>query len=310
MKKITISLNPTYLCNFRCDFCYLTKVQLKDRKVLDLAVLRERLSEIKASGYLVNHVDLYGGEISLLENCYLEEMDQILFKEAADPTINVITNLSKVHPYFLKEHVDLSVSFDFEAREKHEIVLSNILTTNKNIAILMLASSELIALNTSHMIETFSSIQNIVSVEIKPYSSNQANQHQVSDLEFEDFIKKWISSEKEKKFDFINEENIKLALQGRRNAFSDDHIYINPNGKISVLEFDQNGDEYFLELDSFQEYLVWTQLEKKRVYKNKICSDCDYLGKCLTEHYREVVNIKNSCNGFKGLLDHYKNHIL
>ena len=310
MKKITISLNPTYLCNFRCDFCYLTKVQLKDRKVLDLAVLRERLSEIKASGYLVNHVDLYGGEISLLENCYLEEMDQILFKEAADPTINVITNLSKVHPYFLKEHVDLSVSFDFEAREKHEIVLSNILTTNKNIAILMLASSELIALNTSHMIETFSSIQNIVSVEIKPYSSNQANQHQVSDLEFEDFIKKWISSDKEKKFDFINEENIKLALQGRRNAFSDDHIYINPNGKISVLEFDQNGDEYFLELDSFQEYLVWTQLEKKRVYKNKICSDCDYLGKCLTEHYREVVNIKNSCNGFKGLLDHYKNHIL
>jgi len=72
------------------------------------------------------------------------------------------------------------------------------------------------------------------------------------------------------------------------------------------LEFDLNDNEYFLEYDTFDEYLKWCDLEKNKVNKNKICSRCDYYGHCLSEHLREVKNLDNSCNGFKGLLDRYK----
>ncbi len=34
-KPITVSVNPSYFCNFRCDFCYLTEEQLSDQKKIE-----------------------------------------------------------------------------------------------------------------------------------------------------------------------------------------------------------------------------------------------------------------------------------
>jgi hypothetical protein len=62
-----------------------------------------------------------------------------------------------------------------------------------------------------------------------------------------------------------------------------------------------------LEYNTFEEYLQWTEKEKQRVQRNKFCSNCEYFGKCLSEHLREVKDLQNSCNGFKLLLDWYKN---
>ncbi len=304
-KKITISLNPTYLCNFRCHFCYLTPEQLGDKNKLNLSLLQGLLDQIKAAGYTVDHADLYGGEIGLLRNDYLEQMDQILY-DHSDPTINVITNMSVKNLYFEQEHVDLSVSFDFEVRELSDKVLYNMMTSEKDIAVLMLASRELITKDVEEMIKVFNSIKNITSVEIKPYSSNQANRYEITDEEFESFVIKWINSPTSKNFEFINEKLIQESLNKTRNAFSDDHVYITPSGKFSILEFDENDHEFFLELDTFSEYVAWSEVEKNRVNKNAICKKCEYLGHCLTEHYRPVKSLEHSCNGFKNLLDYYK----
>ncbi|WP_127714891.1 radical SAM protein [Halobacteriovorax sp. HLS] len=306
MSFLNLSINPLYQCNFRCDFCYLTKSQLSDPLTLPLTKLRQLIKELKDSNHSVDHVDLYGGEISLLSNEYLEELDEILY-EAFDPSINIVTNLYQVHPFFLKEHVSLSVSFDFEARESSEKVLQNIITTNKEISILMLASSKLLKMDVSKMISTFNSIGNVVSVEIKPYSTNQANSFEVSFKDFEEFVKKWIESDIVKNFEFVNEREIENSLSKKRNAFSDDHLYITPNGKFAVLEFDEKEDEYFLELDRLDDYKKWERLEHARVQRNEICSKCEYLGNCLTEHYRKVESLDLSCNGFFHLLDWYKN---
>lgn len=300
-KKITVSINPTYLCNFRCDFCYLTPKQLSDKSKVTVNEIDLRLKEISNFNYEVDHVDLYGGEIALLSQPYLEELDQVL-QNNGDPTINIITNLSKINPFFLKEHVDISVSFDFDVREKSDLVLNNILQFPKPVAILMLASKELIKKDVDLMIKTFNSIRNIKSVEIKPYSSNQANSLDVSNYNFEEFISKWLHSAIPKNFEFTNQRLIEFAREKRNNSFSDDHVYITPSGKFSVLEFDQKGDEYFLELDNFQEYLNWTKVERERVSLNPVCSQCEYLGHCLTEHYREVNSLTDSCNGFLNLI--------
>ena len=42
--SITVSINPTYYCNFRCDFCYLTEEQLSDRKIIKREDLEQSLN--------------------------------------------------------------------------------------------------------------------------------------------------------------------------------------------------------------------------------------------------------------------------
>ena len=301
-KPLTISLNPTYLCNFRCEFCYLTPEQLADRKKLDIGHFSSMLDSINEAGYYVDHIDLYGGEIGLLSEEYLDDLDTVIDLQT-DASISLITNLSKIHPYFLKDHVDLSVSLDFEAREKHELVLGNMAKISKPIAILMLASPNLLKLDINRMIGILNTYQNVVSVEIKPYSSNQSNTLPVTDKEYEEFVKQWLISPIRKNFTFINKNRIKDSLSGLYSAYSDSHVYITPNGKFGVLEFDLEQNEYFLEMDSFDEYLLWARLEKTKVKSNPICSTCPYLGRCLTEHYRDVKSIENSCSGFRHLLD-------
>jgi sulfatase maturation enzyme AslB (radical SAM superfamily) len=301
-KPLTISLNPTYLCNFRCEFCYLRPEQLADQKKLDPSRLVAMVEEIRSHGYYIEHVDLYGGEVGLLSPTYLEKLDEIL-NVYSKPSISVITNLSKINSYFLHDYVDLSVSLDFEAREKHELVLSNMAKISKPIAILMLASPNLLKLDINRMIGILNTYQNVVSVEIKPYSSNQANTLPVTDKEYEEFVKQWLISPIRKNFTFINKNRIKDSLSGLYSAYSDSHVYITPNGKFGVLEFDLEQNEYFFEMDSFNEYLLWARLEKTKVKSNPICSACPYLGRCLTEHYRDVKSIEKSCSGFRDLLD-------
>lgn len=305
MKDITLSLNPTYLCNFRCSFCYLTPEQLSDKNKLEISRLEEMLKQIKSLDHNVCHVDLYGGEVGILPESYLNSLHEKI-EEYFNPTFNVVTNLYRVNPYFNRKDVGLSVSYDFSAREHSEEVLQNIIKTNKSIYILILASPELIKLDVDFMIKFLSSIRNIKSVEIKPYSSNQANQLNVTNKEYEDFVYKWLESKVPMNFEFTNEIHIADSLDGKYNAFSDNHIYITPHGKFAALEFDKNDNEFFLEFDNFDEYIDWSNKEKEKVKSNPFCSGCEYLGTCLTEHYREVKSTGDSCNGFKGLLDKSK----
>jgi hypothetical protein len=148
-------------------------------------------------------------------------------------------------------------------------------------------------------------LTSLVSVEIKPYSTNQANQFNIKFSDFENFIKKWITN-KDKQFELVNEQLIQDVINKTRNSFSDDHVYITPNGKYGVLEFDLNDNEFFLEYDTLDQYYQWCNKEKERVTKNKFCSNCNYFGHCLSEHLREVKDLTNSCNGFKHLIDWYK----
>jgi len=298
---ITVSINPTYFCNFRCDFCYLTEEQLANQEKIELSKLEELLSQIPS----INHIDLYGGEIGALRKDYFYEIKRSIKKYYSDK-INIVTNYSMLHDGFYEDDFYLSVSYDWDAREKSDKVYQNLLLSPVPVAVLVLASPKVIAMNVDELIMSMNMCSSVQSVEIKPYSPNQANSFNVTHIEYEEFVKKWISSEVHKNFEFINEYYIEDVLDGSRNAFSDDHIYITPNGKFAVLEFDLNDNEYFLELDSFNEYIEWTNKEK-RSNVSEICKSCKYYGKCLTEHYRYVNDMSNGCNGYFNLIEWYKN---
>lgn len=302
---MNLSINPWYYCNFRCHFCYLTPEQLGDRKLLDLERLNEMLSEVLMYDS-IDHIDLYGGEIALLPDYYLEELKLCLESYGVD-SVNINTNLSAINEAMFDPYYHISVSYDFTVREQHDKVWRNMALLPVQFSVLMLASDRLITEDVDNMIQQFNLLPNLTSVEIKPYSENQSNSLNVSFKDYEEFVKQWITSPVEKKFDFINEYLIEDVLDKKGNSFSDDHVYITPSGRWAVLEFDLNDKEYFLEYDTFDQYLVWTRLEKERVANNKFCNSCEYYGHCLSEHLREVKDLDNSCNGFKLLIDWYAN---
>lgn len=311
MKPITVSINPTYLCNFRCSFCYLTKEQLADNDRSLIMQIYERLKEIRKHT-TIEHIDIYGGEVSLLPEAYMETVIDMAL-HACDGKVNIVTNFSKISDWMYRDDIDISVSWDHNCRERSSKVLNNIARFPNDVHVLMLASRCMIdwTPHTIHMAnKILAGMKNIVSVEIKPYSTNQANSDFVPFNAYEHFVRKWFKEyndkwEYEGSYEFVNKNNIEAALSGERNAWSDDHVYITPNGKFGVLEFDLNDNEFFLELDTFEQYIKWSEQEKRKIGWNKFCGECEYFGHCLSEHLREVRSLEHSCNGFKGLLDWY-----
>ena len=296
---MNISINPTYFCNFKCNFCYLTPEQLRDQKKIEPKQLDKLLGNIPEP---IDHIDLYGGEIGALRRDYYDEIKAVIRKHY-DGKININTNFSMLDDRFFEDDITLSVSYDFEAREKHELVFQNMMMSPKPIALLILASPRVITMDVDEMVQNLNLLKSVTSVEIKPYSINQANTLDLSHKEYENFVIKWLESPIQKNFEFINLYNIEDSYNKRYNAFSDDHVYITPNGKYGVLDFDKDDKEYFLELANWSNYQQWAYQEK--VTLSDICNNCKYVGHCLTEHYRYVKDLDNSCNGYINLLEWY-----
>jgi sulfatase maturation enzyme AslB (radical SAM superfamily) len=299
--SMNLSINPTYYCNFRCDFCYLTEAQLGDRHKITPLWLHNSMAQITDP---ISHVDLYGGEIGLLSPDYYYSIKKVI-REYYDGPININTNLSAFPDFFRDEDVTLSVSYDFHAREKEQFVLDNMMKTDKEMSVLILASPKVLEMDVEFMVFTLNMIYNVTSVEIKPYSINQANAHPVTHKDFEDFVIRFDEAKTAKNFDFQNIHNIYRSIDKEYDAFSNDHVYITPSGKFGVLEFDKYDKEYFKEYNSYHEYKQWAKEEPEKNL-SPICKKCKYYGNCLTEHYRYVKDLTNSCNGYKGLLEYYE----
>ena len=303
---MNISINPSYFCNFRCDFCYLTKDQLGDQKKIDLERLDKMLAEVKEQDD-IGHIDLYGGEIGALKKDYFYGLRDVI-RKYYDGDININTNFSMLHDGFFEKDFYLSVSYDFEAREKHELVYRNMMLSPVPIAVLVLVSPTVLQKDVDEMIRMFNLCTPVKSVELKPYSINQANAHNVTHKDFEQHVIKWLESKEDMQFAFINDYKIQDSVEKTYNAFSNDHVYITPNGKFGVLEFDKEDKEYFLELDTYKQYKIWADNEPQDNCSD-ICKSCKYYGNCLTEHYRYVKDLDNGCNGYKGLLEYYETRL-
>ena len=295
---MNLSINPSYFCNFSCEFCYLTPTQLKDQTKIKIEQLDKLLSEVP----IIDYVDLYGGEIGALNKEYYKQVKDTI-RKYYDGDINLITNFSMLNDEFFKDDISLTISYDFEGRERHEHVFQNMLMSQKEYSILILATKDVINMDVDEMIMQLNILQNLTSVEIKPYSINQANAYDVTHKEYEEFVIKWMDSSIQMNYRFGNEEYIYRSLNKEYNAYSSDHVYITPNGKFGVLEFDNNDKEYFLELDTFSDVVTWMDNEQSNL--SDICNNCEYVGSCLTEHYRYVKDLDNGCSGYKGLLDRY-----
>jgi len=254
----------------------------------------------------IAHVDLYGGEVGLLEPAYWDELWRVLrvfYRER----VNVVTNLSVAHPYFEREDVDLSVSWDYVARPRFEATLANLRALKRGVHVLVLASRRLLDLDAAEL-ERFMRILDetpqVESVEIKPYSLNPHHPQPVRYRETETWIRRWIERAPGFRFELVNADLVARSLRREKRSWSDDHLYIDPSGALAVLDFDDEGRERFSRLASFDAYVDWTEREKRLIREHPTCSRCPHLGHCLSEHLQPVhADPGDSCNGLRGLLD-------
>ena len=289
---MNISVSPCQWCNFNCSFCYLSKEERSSSEILDLNLLEKRFNEVIRKYGSIGNIEVYGGEISLLPEEYLDKLFDLCFKYGE--TVGAVTNLSIIHPSFLKyKDLNLAVSYDLKARESRDLVRRNILTLGREAGLLLLGSPGLFNHTPEEIVKEINLFKNIKQVELKPYSKNQNNAYSDLDQKYVNYVKEMIPLKKN--FAFINDEKIRECLEEGEFSFSDDHIYIRPNGRFSILCFDEFDCEFFkeIDLDFFEDFV-----REEREYSLKFCEDCPFYGHCLTEHYR-----RNSCSGFRELLE-------
>ena len=101
-KTLTVSVMPTYQCNGNCPFCYLG-TSIKDKTILNLDVLHDRLWNIKKRYQCNLNVEVFGGEITLLEDDYIEQLLK-LCNQYSVFDVGVVTNFSK--PDVVKKMID------------------------------------------------------------------------------------------------------------------------------------------------------------------------------------------------------------
>lgn len=301
MKDITLSLNPSYLCNFRCDFCYLSREQLSDQKIISPEVLFQKLSELSSKRSLA-HVDIYGGEITLIPEEKMTELFSVI-KMFYRGNLNVITNLTRIPSYFDRDDVEISVSWDSVARTRHEEVLQNMRKLKKDFHILMLASEVLMKEDVLSLIHTLNNIPKLVTVEIKPYSQSIHTKDKTDFAKYEEWVQKWIDLRHEMKFELINISKIMNSLKKSSSSWSDDHIYLTPQGEFAVLDFTPEGKEQFVVVNGIEGYEAWCETEHANFGSDPVCGNCKYLGHCLSEHLQKVKNRDRSCSGFYNLLE-------
>lgn len=303
--SLTVSINPTYYCNFNCDFCYLTPEQLSDKNKVSLDKLNELLSVVD-NKYNIQHIDLYGGELTVLPKDYQQGLLD-LCRKYVNGTINLVTNLSHFNsPLIAATDVTVAVSYDQLARQYHDRVLDNMFSMGRDFSVLTLCSKKFLdEVDVDVYVDTLNMFTSLISLEIKPYSSNQANAHDVPYTRYEDFVKT-IIEHPNRNFHLRNIDYMDEVIDGTHNSYSDDHIYITPQGSFAVLDFDLNGNEFFKPVKDLDEYHKWT-LREKTMTNEGMCGECKYRGKCLSEHLKVVHDLENSCNGFYNLLEYWAN---
>lgn len=297
-----LSIQPTFLCNFNCNYCYLGNLR-NYANILNLRVLERRIEEI-LNKYQIRNINLYGGEISLLKPSYLEELVAICSRIGIKPT--VITNLSNdwIIDFCEERSLPLSISLN-EERPYYKETLEKIKKLrnkgNKNLSVVVLPS--MLDKDYSGLMSFYEKLGlDVFFIQYHPsvHSCKSGVVYDININHFSNFLKGIISEKHRKDYEIkiINED---ILNNKDYNPLMSGFLFITPFGQYSTILY-QNGIERYEYFNSLEE---WEECCKKeyREYFLK-CNLCEYFGKCKAEHL-EVID-KKECSGLYELQKWYE----
>lgn len=299
---VRITIIPTYKCNQNCKYCIYNNYK-SVTSVLPLDWIDNALNQISREFNIVQ-VNISGGEPSLLSELYFE-MLYFIIKQYCKKII-LETNFITFNKAIINRCDVINVGYNFNNYSPLTArIFENIkaaVDTGKVINIKTLDIS--CERDPIYIINKLNSLK-IKSWEIVPYHSFIGSDISFKDYTFfENVVKKYINLSKNMKFAFQNLLQLENIL--RIDNFNIKTIYLTPNCKFSLQNFDKNQFS-FKEFDDFntffKEFII---LEKKC---ENFCEKCTSKIHCMANYFINLSYIGKSCYGFKDLINDFNKKV-
>lgn len=296
-KKTRVVITTNYFCNYNCEYCYLGALR-KDRKEIDIGLLRKNLSEIK-SFYDIDYIDIIGGEPTLLNN--LDEIIKIA-KEYSN-NVSLITNLSNLDKI---KNYDIMISTSLNKERDHydDTKLRLLINNKKNVNLNMVVTPSVINSNLKELLQELD--QYGLDIDFLRYSPSVENKlnYNITNKEYANFLKEIIKEYSRGNYSFSinNIELLNEVIEHKYNPKMDAAIFISPYNNYSWISF-VDEREFFMETSDFSKYLQ--QVSKEQNIYNKKCGKCKYYNRCYAEHLHGHRD-NDICCGLKELIEWYE----
>lgn len=295
MKKISLSIIPTYWCKTNCKYCYLGDLR-KDQTTLDLQCLDNKLHQLVENDYVIDSISVYGGEISLLDEQYLIQIVKIIRSHVSNQvTIGFCTSGYNRSIFELAEYLKVRVTIPLnQERPDYKKNLQLIKQHNCSLGVVVLPS--IINTPVDQLVEFYDSLgRDVFFYQFYPSSINRSP-YSFDIKQYTDFVISFINEYKKKprSFGLIN---LSEWMDKCYNPEAGGFIYISPNGKWMTTGY-SDCLESFVEFDMLDQ---WKQYCKKERLQRLIkCNACPYYDKCKAEHL--VVMGEEYCSGMRKLI--------
>ena len=295
MKKISLSIIPTYWCKTNCKYCYLGDLR-KDQTTLDLQCLDNKLHQLVENDYVIDSISVYGGEISLLDEQYLIQIVKIIRSHVSNQvTIGFCTSGYNRSIFELAEYLKVRVTIPLnQERPDYKKNLQLIKQHNCSLGVVVLPS--IINTPVDQLVEFYESLgRDVFFYQFYPSSINRSP-YSFDIKQYTDFVISFINEYKKKhrSFELIN---LSEWMDKCYNPEASGFIYISPNGKWMTTGY-SDCLESFVEFDTLDQ---WKQYCKKERLQRLIkCNACPYYDKCKAEHL--VVMGEEYCSGMRKLI--------
>lgn len=291
-KPLQLSIIPSFYCNFNCRYCYLGDLK-KDKTVLDLNILKERLIELE-NQYNIHHISIYGGEMSLLPNEYLLNLIDLL----KDYNISFVTNLSNIKfiDFCNQFNIPVSISLN-EERDNYKNTLYNLqqLKTKHELAVVVLPS--ILDKNPKDLLDFYEKLgHDVFFIQYHP-SSNNLFRYNISTKDYVEFLYHILNYHISGNYTFEITNKIILS-DSTYIPTMDSFLFINPNGNFSSIIYNNN-IEQSLEFISLNEWKKHCKVEEELYFKQ--CNLCKYYKKCKAEHLVDFE--KPYCSGLYKIIE-------
>lgn len=294
-----VHVMPLFNCNQHCSYCYLPKSQ--DSIIMSLSTLEGRLNAI-SEAYDIERINIYGGEIGLLSDAYLNQLFSLCGKYVKH--IQGITNLCR--PDILNfSQVEWSISVNEERPNNDKVIQYLLYHDHKRITISQVVTPSVLRAGAKKALQRLSRLGK--KVEFLRYCPSEQNTlWSQSNRMYEDFLIDVLRCYQEYPIEVQNVSDLMSCMDGTYNPFADSNIFILPSGSFSCIDYHE-GKEYFSIIDSIEDISKFVDAEKK-YYHEAECTSCKYWGRCYAEHLSKKKE-GDSCCGLKKLLAYYEENI-
>ena len=298
--KIRLEVLPLYRCNQKCNFC-MFRNEHNNENTLSLAWLDENINQLKFY-FDVIEIRLSGGEVSLLSELYFELLYYLC--KSICKKISVETNLYKLHKSIVNYFDVITVGYNFnEYNVIKKEVFENIKALVDSGKIINIKTLDISCFDDCDLVINRLNSLRIKSWEIIPYQKSLNNCIKECDYSFfENVISKYLRLSNKMNFAFQN----KLQLDGVLDLdnYNTLTVYITPNNKFAIQNYDKKDNFSLLEVENIQELVK--KCKEIENFKDKLCEKCTSKLKCMANRFLNLNYTGLSCCGCNRLINAYK----